>query len=258
MTSSGLRARALLGRPDAERVNRGSPAGTSRPIVARALTQRGRSAYTSRPMREVPAPTPVPGAAPHTRLDDAQAILIASAFVALGYGLLSHARLLTGGTAGIALLLTRLTPFSFGQLFLALNVPFFWLGVRQMGWAFTVKTFVAIALVSFETDHLAGVIAFERVHPAAGAIVGGFLVGAGLLMLFRHDACLGGLNILAIFLQRRGRVRAGVFQMIVDSTVVLASAFVVPPATIALSVLGAVALNVVLAINHKAGRYYGG
>jgi uncharacterized membrane-anchored protein YitT (DUF2179 family) len=204
----------------------------------------------------VQTPEPSPNER-HSLFDDAQAIVVASAFVALGYGLLAHGRLLTGGTAGIALLLTRVAPFTFGQLFLALNVPFFWLGVRAMGWAFTAKTFVAIGLVSFATDRLGAVIAFEYVHPVAGAIVGGFLVGAGLLMLFRHQACLGGLNILAIYLQQRRGVRAGAFQMVVDALVVLASLFVVSPATIALSVLGAVALNTVLAVNHRPGRYLG-
>jgi uncharacterized membrane-anchored protein YitT (DUF2179 family) len=227
---------------------------------ARHLAHGGHGGTLPDPVSSAPAapiPTPVPASERHSLFEDAQALLIASAFVALGYGLLGHLGLLTGGTAGLALLLTRLTPFTFGQLFLALNVPFFWLGVRAMGWAFTAKTFLAIGLVSFATDHLDTVIVFEHVHPVAGAAVGGFLIGAGLLMLFRHQACLGGLNILAIWLQRRRRVRAGIFQMIVDSVVVLASLFVVSPAILALSVLGAVALNMVLAVNHRPGRYLG-
>jgi uncharacterized membrane-anchored protein YitT (DUF2179 family) len=82
-------------------------------------------------------------------------------------------------------------------------------------------------------------------------------MGIGLLILFRHQACLGGLNILAIWLQERRGVRAGVFQMAVDSLVVLLSLLVVSPGTIALSVVGALALNGVLAVNHRPGRYLG-
>ena len=52
-------------------------------------------------------------------------------------------------------------------------------------------------------------------------------------------------------------MRAGVFQMAVDSLVVLASLFVVSPQVIALSVVGALALNVVLAVNHRPDRYLG-
>jgi uncharacterized membrane-anchored protein YitT (DUF2179 family) len=197
--------------------------------------------------------TPVP----HSAFEDAFALLNAVAFVSLGTGLLKHLGLVAGGSAGIALLLARVTPLSFGQLFLLVNIPFFWLGVRQMGWAFTGKTFAAIALVSVATDQLHRVIRFGPVHPVYGAVMGGLLVGIGLLILFRHQACLGGLNILSIWLQDRRRVRAGAFQMAVDSLIVVGSFLVVSPGTLALSVLGAVALNAVLAVNHRPGRYLG-
>jgi uncharacterized membrane-anchored protein YitT (DUF2179 family) len=194
---------------------------------------------------------------PHSALEDALAILTATAFVSLGTGLLKHLGLLTGGSAGIALLLSRLTPFTFGQIFLVVNIPFFWLGVRQMGWRFTAKTFVSIALVSVATDQLHRVLHFGDVQPLYGAAIGGLLIGMGLLILFRHQACLGGLNILSIWLQRRGAVRAGTFQMAVDSLIVAASFLVVTPAILGLSVLGAVAMNLVLAVNHRPGRYLG-
>jgi uncharacterized membrane-anchored protein YitT (DUF2179 family) len=193
----------------------------------------------------------------HTLLEDVQAIFTAACFVSLGLRFLAQAGLLTGGTSGVALLLVRLTPLTFGQLFLLLNLPFFWLGLRQMGWRFTAKTFAAILLVSAGADWLQLFIRLEWIHPLYAAVLGGFLMGIGLLILFRHQACLGGLNILAIWLQEKKGVRAGVFQLVVDSAVVLASLFVVPPATIALSIVGAVALNVVLAVNHRPGRYLG-
>jgi len=193
----------------------------------------------------------------HTVLEDVLAIVTAVGFVSLGLRFLAQAGLLTGGTSGVALLLTRVTPLTFGQLFLLLNVPFFWLGIRQMGWRFTLKTFAAILLVSLATDRLQLVLRLEWIHPLYAAVLGGFLMGIGLLILFRHQACLGGLNILAIWLQERRGVRAGVFQMAVDSAVVAASLLVVSPAVIGLSIVGAVALNVVLAVNHRPGRYLG-
>jgi len=202
-----------------------------------------------------------PGAAgegaPHSALEDALAIVTAACFVSLGLRFFTQAGLLTGGTTGVALLLARLTPLTFGQLFVLLNLPFFWLGIRQMGWRFTLKTFASILLVSGATDRLQLVLRVEWIHPLYAAVLGGFLMGIGLLILFRHQACLGGLNILSIWLQERRGVRAGVFQMAVDSLVVAASFFVVSPATIALSIVGAVALNVVLAVNHRPGRYLG-
>lgn len=208
-------------------------------------------------MATSPTPAPAPDEQRHSLLEDVLAILTATCLVSLGLRFVSQAGLLTGGTSGVALLLTRLTPLTFGQLFALLNLPFFWLGIRQMGWRFTVKTFASILLVSGATDRLQLVLKVDWIHPLYAAVLGGFLMGIGLLILFRHQACLGGLNILAIWLQERRIVRAGVFQMAVDSAIVAASLLVVSPGVIGLSIVGAVALNVVLAVNHRPGRYLG-
>ncbi|HSX90893.1 MAG TPA: YitT family protein, partial [Pseudomonas sp.] len=84
-----------------------------------------------------------------------------------------------------------------------------------------------------------------------------FAMGLGLLMLFRHRASLGGVNILALYLQERFELRAGKVQMGIDVLIVLAAVAIVPLDKVALSILGALALNMVLAINHRAGRYMG-
>lgn len=193
----------------------------------------------------------------HSLFEDAQAILFAAALASLGVGFLRQGGLVTGGTAGIALLLARVTRLTFGQLYAVLNAPFFLFGFRRLGWRFTVKTLAAIVLFSLASDHLPAVLRFEAVSPVYGALVGGALIGMGLLILFRHQASLGGLNILAIFLQRRFGLRAGVFLMAVDAAIVVASWILVSPRTLLLSVAGVVSLNLVLAVNHRPGRYFG-
>ena len=193
----------------------------------------------------------------HTPFEDAQAIVTACAFFSLGLALLGSSRLLMGGTPGIALLISRIANVRFGPVYFVVNLPFFWLGLRRLGWRFTLKSFSAIALLALATDRLPAVLHLDRVHPVYAAAMGGALAGVGLLMQFRHDASLGGLSILAVWLQERFGIRAGMFQLAVDLAILVASFFVVSPGATALSVLGAVALNLVLAINHKPGRYMG-
>ncbi|MNT82657.1 hypothetical protein D3C72_2224170 [compost metagenome] len=60
-----------------------------------------------------------------------------------------------------------------------------------------------------------------------------------------------------MFLQERFGLRAGKVQMGIDVAIVLAAVFIVPLDKVVLSIIGAVALNMVLAINHRAGRYMG-
>ena len=191
----------------------------------------------------------------HTLFEDAQALITGTLFISLGVALFKHAGLLTGGTAGLAFLLHYASGVSFGKLFFLINLPFYWLAWRRMGRAFTVKTFVAVALLSTFTELLPLVIGFGTLQPLYAAVMGGLLMGAGFLMLFRHQASLGGVGIVALVLQQERGWRAGKVQMAVDCAIVLAALFVVEPDRIAYSLVGAVALNLTLAVNHKPGRY---
>ncbi|MEW6098226.1 MAG: YitT family protein [Pseudomonadota bacterium] len=191
----------------------------------------------------------------HTAFEDAQALVTGTLFIALGVALFKHAGLLTGGTAGLAFLLHYATGWSFGAVFFVLNLPFYWLAWRRMGAAFTVKTFVAVALLSVFTELQPWVIGFQALTPAYAAVMGGLLMGAGFLMLFRHRASLGGVGILALYLQDSRGWRAGKVQMAIDCAIVAAALAIVDPQRVVYSVVGAVALNLILAINHKPGRY---
>ena len=85
---------------------------------------------------------------PHKPYEDIMAMLLGTLFVALGVTFYTHAVLLTGSTAGMALLLNYLTGWGFGVWFFAINLPFYYLAIKRMGWSFTLRTFVAIGLVS--------------------------------------------------------------------------------------------------------------
>jgi len=193
----------------------------------------------------------------HPLWEDALALLTGTALVALGIAFYSHAGLLTGGTVGLAFLLKYLAGWSFGPVFFLLNLPFYALAIWRMGWKFTLRTVCAVGLVSLFAELTPQWVRFAELNVVYAAVFGGFAIGIGLLILFGHRASLGGVNILALFLQERFGLRAGTFQMGIDALIVMAAVFVVPVDKVLLSVLGAVALNLVLAINHRADRYMG-
>jgi uncharacterized membrane-anchored protein YitT (DUF2179 family) len=81
------------------------------------------------------------------------------------------------------------------------------------------------------------------------------LMGSGFLMLFRHNASLGGFNILARYLSKKRGISIGKFQMAVDCVVVFMAIFIVNWQLILFSAIGAISLNLIIAVNHKPGRY---
>ncbi|MDB5846904.1 MAG: hypothetical protein JWP29_656 [Rhodoferax sp.] len=191
----------------------------------------------------------------HNFVDDTQAIFTGTLFVSLALMLLAQAGLLTGGTAGIAFLLHYATGVSFGKLFFLLNLPFYWFSWKHMGREFTIKTFVAIGLLSLLTEFTPQLFDIASLHPAYAAVLGGLLLGSGCLFLARHKASLGGATIVTLYMQQKHGWRAGKMQMAIDCSVVLLALLVVPPARVAWSVLAAVLMSLFLWINHKPGRY---
>jgi uncharacterized membrane-anchored protein YitT (DUF2179 family) len=201
---------------------------------------------------------PVPPAAePHTATEDAVAIFTGVLMISVGVAFFTSAGLLTGGTAGLAFLLHYATDIGFGKIFFALNLPFYWLALRKLGREFTLKTFVAVLLLSLLTELQSQFLQFARIEPLYAAVAGGLITGTGFLALFRHRCSLGGVGIAALYLQDRYGWRAGKVQMAVDCCIVLLALWTVEPLRVAWSIVGAVALNLVLAMNHRPGRYMG-
>ncbi len=206
-------------------------------------------------MSHASAATGMPVLARHRLHEDVQAVVTGSLFVALGAVMFGEAGLLTGGTAGLAFLIRYTTGMDFGLAFFLINLPFYVFAWHRMGPVFTLKTFAAVTLLSVLAHQLPYGLAFSHLSKPLAAVLGGLLCGAGMLMLFRHRASLGGMNVLVLYLQERFGWRAGAVQMAIDALIVLGALWVTDLPRVALSVLGAVVLNLTLAINHRPGRY---
>ncbi|ARQ56690.1 MULTISPECIES: YitT family protein [Rhizobium] len=194
-------------------------------------------------------------AARHSPIEDVQGIFSGSLVAALGLYVLASAGLLTGSTAGVAFLLHYAFGVNFGLAFFLLNLPFFYLSWKRLGMAFTLKTFIAIGLTSAIADLQSRLFSISSIHPAWAALLGGLLLGFGALALYRHRASLGGVGILGVYLQERFGIRAGLVQLAIDMCVLAAAFFVTTPPVVFYSVLGALVLNLFVAINHRADRY---
>lgn len=192
----------------------------------------------------------------HKWFEDVMALLMGTSLVSFGVLFLKQIGMITGGTAGLSLFLHYKTHIEFGTVFFLVNLPFYYLAIRRMGWQFTLKTFTAVAMVSFFTNTQGQFIHIDNLNPIYAAIFGGFLFGTGFIILFRHKASLGGFNILALFLQDRFGLRAGWFLMGVDVTIMLVSLSVVGVYELILSIVCGLILNLIIALNHRSDRYH--
>lgn len=193
----------------------------------------------------------------HGVVEDILGLLTGTFLVSLGLHLLHAAGAVTGGTAGLSLLIGYATGWPYPVLFAVVNLPFAVLAVIRKGWNFTLRTLLCIALVSGMAvmhDTLFPIASLEPIYATLG---GNTLAGVGILILFRHRSSLGGINIIALLAQERWGWRAGWVQMGFDVVIVLAALLVTSWQIVLLSAVGAVLLNLILAMNHRPGRYLG-
>lgn len=191
----------------------------------------------------------------HAPWEDAFGMAVGVVMVGLALAIYEKLGMVTGGVAGMALVLHYATGLSVSLGFFVINLPFYILAILRMGWAFTLKTFAAVAVLTVIIRYQPLVLSFEEIDPYWGAILAGLLLGMGLLAMFRHRASLGGVGILALYVQDKFRWRAGWVQMAIDLSILASALWVTDLWLVALSVLSAIILNLVLAVNHREDRY---
>jgi len=191
----------------------------------------------------------------HSTLDDVQGLGLGIFLSGIGIHVLTSAGLITGQTAGVAVILSYLTGWSFGAVFFLINLPFYLLAYRRPGLEFTLKSALSVTLLSVTTELLPLGWTVGPMSQPLAALVFGAATGLGLLAMFRHNGSLGGLGVVALLVQDTTGFKAGYIQLMVDAVIFAIGVFLFPGTTVLWSLLGAVALNMVIAFNHRRDRY---
>ncbi|MDH6239097.1 YitT family protein [Aurantimicrobium minutum] len=193
----------------------------------------------------------------HSLLDDIVGISASALLASVGVFLMDSGHVVTGGIAGLALLISYATPLSFSVVWILASIPFLPLAVWKKGWNFTLRSLVAIVLVSLFTQLTAMNLGPLDIDPLFGAVVGNVVASIGVLGLFRHRSSLGGFNVVALIAQEQYGWRAGYVQLVIDLAIVAGAFFVASPMIVLYSAVGAFVFNFILALNHREGRYNG-
>jgi uncharacterized membrane-anchored protein YitT (DUF2179 family) len=148
---------------------------------------------------------------------------------------------LDGGVTGISLLINRLTGIDLSILILLINLPFIYIGVRQVSKSFALKTFIAISLLAFVVHF------FEMQHLTNDklliAVFGGFFLGAGIGLAMRGGCVIDGTEVLAVYISRNSTLSVGDFITAFNIILFSASAFLINLETALYSMLSYIAAS---------------
>lgn len=109
--------------------------------------------------------------------------------------------IIDGGITGISIIFSELTGISLGLYLFFLNLPFFFIGYKQMGKTFVITTVSSITILSVFTTLFESIPEFTS-DPLLGAVFGGIILGIGAGLVIRNGGTSDGTEILAILFNK--------------------------------------------------------
>lgn len=138
-------------------------------------------------------------------------IILGAAIAAFAVeGILVPNSILDGGVTGISMILNYVLGWKLSLCIIIINIPFLYIGYKNMGWRFLVKAIVSIAVFSLFLE------VFHHINHVIDSILlatvyGSVILGVGVGLVLRSGGCLDGTESLGIVISKHTNLSVGQF-----------------------------------------------
>ncbi|WP_027086911.1 YitT family protein [Cohnella panacarvi] len=108
-----------------------------------------------------------------------------------------------GGVTGLSIVGSELVGIPLGVLIAILNVPFVFLGYKQIGKSFAIYSVLGIASLAVGTVVMHEISPIIEGDTLLVTVVGGIIIGFGMGLALRNGGALDGIDMLAVLLSRK-------------------------------------------------------
>lgn len=134
-------------------------------------------------------------------------------------------KILDGGIVGISIILSHLSGAKLGYFIFLLNIPFFYIGYKQIGKTFTLSTMLGITVLSLTTILLHDVPVFTS-DLLLATVFGGIILGIGVGIVLRFGGSLDGTEVLALLFSKKSPFSVGEIIMFFNVFIFISAGFV--------------------------------
>ena len=132
-----------------------------------------------------------------------------------------------GGVTGISIMGAYLFGVPLGVLLFVLNIPFIWIGYKQVGKTFALMSSAGIAALSISTVLMHDVKTILGPNdPLLIVLSGGMLLGVGIGIVLRNGGALDGSEVLAVLLSRKIPFSVGDIILFINAFIFLGASFI--------------------------------
>lgn len=108
-----------------------------------------------------------------------------------------------GGVTGLSIVGSQLFGLPLGMLIGIINIPFVWLGYKQIGKSFALYSIIGIASLAISTSLMHHIPTIIEGDTLLVTVVGGIIIGFGMGLALRNGGALDGIDMLAVLLSRK-------------------------------------------------------
>jgi uncharacterized membrane-anchored protein YitT (DUF2179 family) len=108
-----------------------------------------------------------------------------------------------GGVTGLSIVGSQLFGLPLGVLIAVINIPFIWLGYKQIGKSFAIYSIIGIASLAVSTSLMHHIPTIIEGDTLLVTVVGGIVLGFGMGLALRNGGALDGIDMLAVLLSRK-------------------------------------------------------
>ena len=116
--------------------------------------------------------------------------------------------ILDGGITGISIILTKLTAIPMSILIILLNIPFLYIGYKNMGKNFLLKAIYSMIVYSLGLSRFSHISTLTN-QILLSTVYGGILLGVGCGLVIRFGGCLDGTESIAIIISKKYPISVG-------------------------------------------------
>lgn len=168
----------------------------------------------------------------HTRLSTQKFLwrvfmmLVGASLVSVGLEIfLVPNNIIDGGIVGLSIIASHLSGWNLGLFLFVLNLPFLFLGYKQIGKTFALSTLFSVAVMSIGTNLLHPVQPLT-IDPLLAAVFGGIILGTGVGLVIRSGGSLDGTEIVAIVFTKKLPMSVGEIVMFFNLFILASAGFV--------------------------------
>ncbi|MCU6795428.1 YitT family protein [Paenibacillus sp. WQ 127069] len=172
------------------------------------------------------------GVQQHTQLSKTK-LLMKILFMTLGASLVAVGleiflvpnKIIDGGIVGVSIIASALSSLPLGVYLVLFNLPFLYLGYKQIGKTFAFSTLFSVIIMSIGTS-LLHPVAPLTIDPLLASVFGGIIIGVGVGLVIRSGGSLDGTEIVAILVSKKSPFSVGEIVMFFNLFILASAGFV--------------------------------